>query len=281
MKLLILDSGHNEYVKGKEAPDKSMREWEFNREIQNQLKKRAEEHGLSVYLTNPSPEKKDEIGLTKRSEAANNYWKSKGKPESLFVSLHANAYGASFNDARGTETYIASNASQTSKKAAELIQESIYKTMKVLDGEAKNRGVKTSDFTVIYKAMMPAILIEYAFYTNKEDLVILKNKRTELVEATMEGICKYFNLTYKPITSEKKEYENCIVYSGEVDKTIAQVLSWGLKNYIMVDSKAYNTSLANKVFVIGNAVNSIKGDVNLNGADRWETLNMVLKYLNK
>ncbi len=25
--LLILDSGHCEYVKGKEAPDKSLREW--------------------------------------------------------------------------------------------------------------------------------------------------------------------------------------------------------------------------------------------------------------
>lgn len=39
MKLLILDSGHNEYVAGKEAPDKSLREWEFNKDIQNRLKK--------------------------------------------------------------------------------------------------------------------------------------------------------------------------------------------------------------------------------------------------
>ena len=40
MKLLILDSGHNEYVQGKEAPDKSLREWAFNNEMQYKIKKR-------------------------------------------------------------------------------------------------------------------------------------------------------------------------------------------------------------------------------------------------
>lgn len=204
MKLLILDSGHNEYVLGKEAPDKSMREWEFNKDIQSRLKKRAEEHGISVFLTNPNPEKKDEIGLTKRAELANNYWKSKEKPEALFVSLHANAYGNNFNTARGTETYVADNASSNSKRGAELVQNSIYKMIKSIDNSAKDRGVKEENFTVIYKTIMPSILIEYAFYTNRADLLLLKNNRTQLVEATIEGICKYFNIVYIPPTPNKK-----------------------------------------------------------------------------
>lgn len=175
MKLLILDSGHNEYVAGKEAPDKSLREWIFNNEMQYKIKKRAEEHGITVYLTNPSPAKKDEIGLAKRANLANDYWIKNSKPQALFVSIHANAYGNDFNQARGTETYIAKNASQNSKNAVNYVQEEIYKCIKSIDNNAKDRGVKSENFTVIYKAAMPSILIEYAFYTNKDDLKILKN----------------------------------------------------------------------------------------------------------
>ena len=91
--LVILDAGHNEYVSGKEAPDKSMREWEFNNAMQYLIKSRLEELGFDVYLTNPSPAKKNEIGLTNRASLANSEWRSKGKPNAMFISLHANAYG--------------------------------------------------------------------------------------------------------------------------------------------------------------------------------------------
>lgn len=48
-------------------------------------------------------------------------------------------------------------------------------------------------------------MIEYAFYTNQEDLRILKYHRDELTEATMRAICKYFNVTYKPPGSNPVE----------------------------------------------------------------------------
>jgi len=210
--LVILDSGHAENVSGKESPDKTLREWDFNNQMQYKLKKRCEDHNIKVYLTNPSPKGIDEIGLAKRATLANTYWTSQGKPKSLFISIHANAYGLDFNDARGTETYVASNASNSSKSAANYIQTEIYNTIKMIDQNAKNRGVKTSDFTVIYKANMPSILLEYAFYTNKEDLSILKNNKDELVEATMKGICKYFNIIYKEVEIEPEETIDSNIY---------------------------------------------------------------------
>ena len=109
-----------------------------------------------------------------------------------------------FNSARGTETFIASNASTNSKNAAKYIQDEIVKTMKSLDKNAKNRGVKTENFTVIYKAQMPSILVEYGFYTNKADIKILKNNVDDLVEATMKGVCKYFGITYKAPKKDSK-----------------------------------------------------------------------------
>ena len=76
--------------------------------------------------------------------------------------------------------------------------------MKELDVNAKDRGVKTENFTVIYKASMPSVLIEYGFYSNLEDLKILKNNQVELVEATVKAICSYFNIEYKEKTIKKE-----------------------------------------------------------------------------
>lgn len=190
--LLILDSGHCENVKGKESPNKSFREWEFNNDMQYKIKEKAEKYGIEVYLTNPYPKGKDEIGLTKRANLANDYWRKKGKPKALFISIHANAYGSDFNSARGTETYIATNASSNSKKAARLIQDELVKAFREIDSGSKDRGIKVENFTVIYKASMPSILVEYGFYTNLEDLCVLRCYRDKLVEATIRGINKYF-----------------------------------------------------------------------------------------
>ena len=44
---------------------------------------------------------------------------------------------------------------------------------------------------------MPSVLLEYAFYSNLDDLKILKNYRSELVEATVKAICQYFGIEYK------------------------------------------------------------------------------------
>ncbi|SCI46336.1 N-acetylmuramoyl-L-alanine amidase LytC precursor [uncultured Clostridium sp.] len=210
--LVLGDGGHAEKVAGKCAPDKSLYEWKFNQEVDTKMKKRCADHGIDYYQTNPSPAGKDEMGLSKRAELANAHWKKQGKPKALFISYHANAYKSVFNDARGTETYVASNASTNSKNAAKFINDEIYSAFKKLDNGAKNRGVKTEDFTVIYKAQMPSILVEYGFYTNKADIKILKNNVDELVEATMKGVCKYFGITYKAPKKENNTSKETTYY---------------------------------------------------------------------
>ena len=84
--------------------------------------------------------------------------------------------------------------------------------MKQLDPNAKDRGVKCKDWTVIQKASMPSVLVEYAFYSNLDDLKILKNNRSELVEATVKAICQYFGIEYKEKASstDKKLYAVCV-----------------------------------------------------------------------
>lgn len=288
--LLILDSGHNEYVQGKQSPDKSLKEWHFNNDMQYKIKKRAEDHRIKVCLTNPNPEKKDEIGLTKRASLANDFYKENSNLNTLFVSIHANAYGSQFNNARGTETYIASNASNNSKYAAKVVNDEIVKVMKSIDFNAKDRGVKVENFTVIYKVITPAILIEYGFYSNLDDLKILKNNKDDLCEATIRAICKYFKVTYKPIIDKieenpqevKKMYEYVIVYKGEVDKVSAEILEWGLNDVILIPVEKYKEGLGRQVIVVGGgACEIIKGKKEINGKDRYETVKLALNFLGK
>ena len=216
--LIILDSGHAKNTAGKVAPDKSMYEWEFNNAMQYKIKTRLEQLGFQVYLTNPNPSTVSDISLTKRATLANNKWEALGKPNALFVSLHANAYGV-WTNANGVEVYHANNASTKSKNYAKIMCKHIHNTLKSLRSDSVNRGVKSQNFTVIYKAKMPSILIEYAFYTNKKDLAILKNKRDNLCEATVKALCECFGITYKAPTVKKEETKESflvkIMYDGK------------------------------------------------------------------
>ena len=195
MNLLILDAGHSFDTKGKCNTKESFYEWEFNNDMQYKIKSRCEDLGIKVFLTNPNPSTVSDINLSTRASLANDYWLRNSKPKSIFISLHANAY--SNESARGTETYIAKNASTTSKDFAKVLNDNIVKAMKNIDPASKDRGVKTENFTVIYKASMPSVLVEYGFYSNLDDLKILKNNKNELVEATVKAICSYFGVNYK------------------------------------------------------------------------------------
>ena len=202
MNLLILDAGHSFSTAGKRNEKENFYEWQFNNDMQYKIKARCEDLGIKVFLTNPNPQSVSDLPLTTRANLANDYWIKNNKPKSIFISLHANAFSNA--SARGTETYIASNASTTSKNFAKVLNDNIVSVMKKLDPASEDRGVKSENFTVIYKASMPSVLCEYGFYSNLDDLKILKNNKDELVEATVKAICSYFNIEYKEKVNEVK-----------------------------------------------------------------------------
>jgi len=200
---IILDSGHAKATGGKRSPDSSLLEWEFNNDMQYKLKARLEQLGFIVYLVNPNPEKGADKALAARCKDANNYWAGKGKPNCLFVSLHANAAGSgSWYQARGVEVYTCKGCSTKSANAAKKICSAIYKDVYAVDKGFKNRGYKQNNYYVVKHTNMPGVLIEYAFYDNKEDIKILKNKRNLLCEATLKGICEHFGVAYKAASSQ-------------------------------------------------------------------------------
>ena len=234
MNLLILDAGHAKSTKGKNNAKENFYEWEFNNDMQYKIKARCEALGIKVFLTNPNPDKVSDISLTTRASLANDFWLRNSKPKSMFISIHANAYSSS--SARGTETYTANNASSTSKNFAKVLNDEVVKVMKSLDKNAKDRGVKCKDWTVIQKASMPSVLLEYAFYSNLDDLKILKNNRDELVEATVKAICQYFGIEYKKEITAKL-YKVCIgAYKDRdnADKILKEAKEKGFKDAYII-----------------------------------------------
>ena len=205
MNLLILDSGHAKNTPGKNNAKENFYEWQFNNDMQYKIKSRCEDHNIKVFLTNPDPGTVSDIPLSTRASLANDYWLKNNKCKSIFISIHANAFSNS--SARGTETYVAGNASITSKNFAKVLNDNIVSVMKKIDPASKDRGVKAENFTVIYKALMPSVLIEYGFYSNLDDLKILKNNKDELVEATVKAICQYFSVTYKEKVKEEAKFD--------------------------------------------------------------------------
>ena len=231
MNLLILDAGHSFSTAGKRNETENFYEWKFNNDMQYKIKARCEELGIKVFLTNPNPNKVSDISLTTRASLANDYWIKNNKCKSIFISIHANAFSNS--NVRGTETYHAGNASTTSKNFAKVLNDNIVLVMKKIDPASKDRGVKSENFTVIYKASMPSVLCEYGFYSNLDDLKILKNNQDELVEATVKAICGYFNIEYKEkvIKKDNNLYAVCVGAYKDRNKANAIVEELKKKGY--------------------------------------------------
>lgn len=220
MAIVYLDSGHAKVTKGKRSPDSTLMEWEFNKHMTNLIDVELRRCGIQTVIINPTPESGDDMPLSTRCNKANSHWSKAGKPSALFISNHANAAGDSWHSASGTETFISKGSSNKSLEAAKLVQNSIVSTMGTRD-----RGVKREDFTVIVKTSMPAILIEYGFYSNKDECAMLKdhNKRKQMAVAVAKSVCKHFGVTYKPSSGEQTSApssSNTEFKVGDLNKTV-------------------------------------------------------------
>jgi N-acetylmuramoyl-L-alanine amidase len=181
---IALDYGHGRETAGKRSPDSTLREYEFNRAVGRQLKEILEQHGLEVIETVSN---ESDPSLTARCKIAND-----AKADYL-ISIHANAYGETWNSANGWEIYIVGKGGN-----AEKLAKSIEKYSKDLG--LKNRGIKVEKtFTMLKDTNMPAVLIEHGFYTNKEECEKLKdaNFRRQCAIVDAKGILAHLGIAYK------------------------------------------------------------------------------------
>lgn len=177
--VVMLDPGHGITTGGKRSFDGSLMEYEFNRDVANRLTVLLEQAGIQVLNTAPTD---TDTSLADRCSVANQ------SNADIFVSLHGNAFGTTWNSANGWEVYVYKKGGIGEEIAKSIEKSSIPKI------GLKNRGVKEQNLYVLRNTDMPAVLIEHGFYTNQQELAIMKTSefRQKCAEADAEGIINFF-----------------------------------------------------------------------------------------
>lgn len=172
--LWILDNGHGGIINGEyQTPGKRSPVWEdgsqlfegeFNRAIVNRLVKMCAEKGIECINLVDTQE---DTPLSKRTAKANSIHREKGN--TIYVSIHAN--GFSKESANGWSVYTSEGETKSDIVASVLAEKAQkefpdeYMRKDTRDGDAD----KESNFWVLRKTAMPAILSENFFMTNYDN----------------------------------------------------------------------------------------------------------------
>ncbi|WP_304341243.1 N-acetylmuramoyl-L-alanine amidase [Metaclostridioides mangenotii] len=192
-----------------------------------------------------------------------------GKKYDLCIELHLNSYNGS---AKGTEVLYCSN---TGKMYAQRV-------VNKLGTVFTSRGVKDRpDLYMLNSTDCPAIMIETFFCDSKNDYdIAIKLGYGEVAKLIAEGI---LNKTIQG--SDNKLKKNCVLYSNDADRTVAEVLEWSKDDCVVMDVKDFKSYTAENLFVVGGRTEEELKKMNLpdrytvfNGRDRWDTLDKVKKH---
>ena len=208
---IIIDRGHatlspdGKYVTpGKQFifPDKlHVYEGKENQKYAECLAKKAEHLGFKIqYTVNPSDP--SDPSLITRVLKAND---SKYRKTSLYISLHNNAGGG-----EGTEVFTSVGQTLSDKFAQGVISE-IKKTLpnrKIRADIKDGDDDKEEQFYVLRKTNMPAMLIEFGFFDNKNDYVYLSNPEIidKMCEAVINGVVNTLIALYGKEAWETRNY---------------------------------------------------------------------------
>ena len=192
--VVILDAGHGKDTPGKCSPDKSLYEWQFNREIVAILCERL--YGLENIQTVILVPEEHDVPLKERVRRVNTIVhdaKIENK-EVLLISIHINAAGhGTWNKASGWSVWVSNNASEKSKQFAQIA----YREA-VSMGLQGNRVVPkenywSSNFYILKNTPCPAVLTENMFQDNKDDVAFLKSEegKEKIVSLHFNAVKKY------------------------------------------------------------------------------------------
>lgn len=179
---IMLDAGHGYSTPGKRSFH-GMREYEFTRKVASFAKELlASYQNVTVYFAHSD---KRDVPLQERTDAANRLHAD------VYVSIHGNAYGTTWNDANGIETYVY----VTKPKEANELARKIQKHLVEMTG-LRDRGVKNADFHVLRETNMTAVLAECGFYTNKNEEARMRTERFQktCAKAIVLGLMEQFDL---------------------------------------------------------------------------------------
>lgn len=189
-----LDPGHGGIVNGEytTAPAKmfdhgsfTFYEGVFNRAMALQISEKLMENGISHAFTTDS---NYDASLPLRTTRANSLQRLYKDKKHLYISIHGNAAGT--NNASGIEVFTSPGDT-----GADVYATNIYNSLngmgwKMRSDYSDGDPDKEERFYVLVYTKMPAVLVEYGFFTNREQAILMMEPRVQedLARMTVEGV---------------------------------------------------------------------------------------------
>ena len=173
---IVLDPGHGDFDPGANVDD--VLEKNITLEIAEKTKILLENAGYKVALTR---EQDQYLELGERAEFANE------RKAKIFVSIHCNS--SEDGAGKGIEIFYSEQKQQEDLLLAEQLQNHL-----IQQTSAKNRDIKSAEYSVLVRSSMPAVLIEVGFLTNSEERILLTEEeyQQKIAIGLLEGIEAYF-----------------------------------------------------------------------------------------
>lgn len=192
-KIVALDAGHGLNTAGKQTPD-GIKEWTLNDKVRDKVVVLLKDYDVEFVYPDNDEGKTDE-GLTNRRNMYVN------KKVDAAISIHHNAYKGTWGKATGVEVFTDRNYTKEDMELAE----AIYSRLPKYTG-LKGRGIKQTNWTVIYQDKIPAVLTEGGFMDSTIDHPVITSAagQTGYAKAIAEGLIDFLKLEKK--TSEPEVY---------------------------------------------------------------------------
>ncbi|MDF2902412.1 MAG: N-acetylmuramoyl-L-alanine amidase family protein [Bacillus sp. (in: firmicutes)] len=192
------DAGHAGFgvTPGKRTIDGTMYEWDFNNAVALLVEEKLKAYEDTKIVRLDDRTGKRDIPLAERVA------KAKREEVDAVVSIHANAYGDDWNEANGIETFI----SEDRMPFTELELASHIQNHMIRETGRRNRGVKRGNlYMTKVSNMIPSVIVECGFMTNKEEAALLKTAsyREKCARGILNGLVEQYKL--KPKKQSKKE----------------------------------------------------------------------------
>lgn len=191
---VLIDNGHGDNTPGKRSPDGMLMEYSYSRDIAQRVSRQLSLKGIDALLLTPE---KTDIPLKERVRRANAWARKLGAKDVVLVSIHNNAAGSDgkWHDASGFSVFVSANASQNSKRLAQIFTECAQEM-----GLMGNRCIPaekywTQSLAMTRDTLCPAVLTENLFQDNKKDVNFLLSDegRQAVTKLHVTAIIKYIN----------------------------------------------------------------------------------------
>lgn len=183
-KIVVIDAGHGGKDGGALSKDKKYLEKNINLDILLRLKKLLDESDIKAYFTRTADET---VYLRPRAELVN------AVDADYFISIHCNANEVTSPNGMEVLYYDNEFKGVKSKDLAYLFSKELEKTVSL-----RQKGIVRRNFEDLYimdHSLVPTVLLEIGYMTNKGDLNYLtkEENRSDIAYAIYNGILKAYS----------------------------------------------------------------------------------------